>query len=161
LPAPLSVTASNATRLYGAANPVFTGALVGLVNGDNITAAYSCAATPASPPGTYQIVPSLVDPGHRQDNYQVTLVNGTLTVTPAAAAPVILSATLDTKPPNRTITLAWSATPGQAYQVQYKTNLSQPEWTNLVIVTATNSTATVSDALSASARRFYRTVWSP
>jgi hypothetical protein len=43
--------------------------------------------------------------------------------------------------------------------VQYKTSLSQPAWTQLVIVTATNSTASASDALSSSAQRFYRIVW--
>jgi hypothetical protein len=160
LPAPLSVTASNATRAYGQANPVFNGTITGLVNGDNITATYGCAATTASPPGTYPIVPSLVDPDNRQGNYQVTLVNGTLTVTPAAPQ-AILSITPATGRPNGTVTLAWSATPGQVFQVQYKTNLSQPDWVNLATVTATSSTATVSDSLNSSAQRFYRTVWLP
>jgi hypothetical protein len=159
-PAPLSVTASNTARLYGAANPTFNGTMTGLVNGDNITASYSTAATASSPAGSYPIVPSLVDPGNRQTNYQVTLVNGTLTVTPAAS-PTILSVTLDTGGPSGTLTLAWSATAGQRYQVQYKTSLSQPAWADLVLVTATNSTAAVSDALNSSAQRFYRTVWLP
>jgi len=91
-----------------------------------------------------------------------SLSGGFLSI-PAAAptAPAILSATLSAGLPNGTITLAWSATPGQTYQVQYKTSLSQPDWTNLATVTATNSTATVSDALDSSAQRFYRTVWLP
>ncbi len=81
LPAPLSVYANNVTRPYGATNPPLTGIIAGLTNGDNITATYSCAATPASPAGTYPIVPSLADPNNRLVNYAVTVNNGALTVT--------------------------------------------------------------------------------
>ncbi len=83
-PAPLTVRAANASRQLGATNPVFTGTITGVTNGDNITATYSTTATINSSPGTYLIVPSLVDPNNRQTNYTVTLVNGTLTVTQAA-----------------------------------------------------------------------------
>ena len=48
-PAALTVTAANASRVYGDPNPVFTGTLTGIKNGDNITATYSSVATPASP----------------------------------------------------------------------------------------------------------------
>ena len=87
--APLSVTASNASRAFGQANPVFGGTITGLQNGDNITASYSCAATPGSSPGTYPIVPTLVDPSGRRGNYTVTLNDGMLTI--AAAAPGVLN----------------------------------------------------------------------
>ncbi len=86
LPAPLIVTAANASRAYGQANPVFTGAIAGVTNGDNITATYSCSATAGSPAGTYPIIPSLLDPDNLQTNYQVTLVDGTLTVLQTAPA---------------------------------------------------------------------------
>jgi subtilase family serine protease len=86
-PAPLTVTASNASQVYGQSNPVFTGTITGLQNGDNITATYSCSATSNSPVGTYSITPALVDPDNRQTNYAVSLSNGTLTVT--MAAPVL------------------------------------------------------------------------
>jgi len=59
--APLSVTAANATRVYGDPNPVFTGTITGIKNGDNITATYASAATAASPTGTYPIIPTLID----------------------------------------------------------------------------------------------------
>src|SRR5439155_12233721 len=36
--APLTVTAANATREYGAPNPAFTGTLTGVKNSDDITA---------------------------------------------------------------------------------------------------------------------------
>jgi 6-phosphogluconolactonase (cycloisomerase 2 family) len=82
-PAPLSVTAANASRQYGDPNPAFTGTLTGIKNGDNITATYSSPATATSAPGTYPIVPALVDPTNKLSNYTVTVNNGTLTVTPA------------------------------------------------------------------------------
>ena len=83
LPAPLSITASNATRPYGAANPAFTGTITGIQNGDNISASYSSIAGLTSALGTYPIVPAVVSPGNLQTNYQVTLTNGTLTVVQA------------------------------------------------------------------------------
>jgi len=82
-PAPLTVTASNVSLPYGQVLPAFTGAITGVTNGDDITASYSCSVTNNSPPGTYPIVASLVDPDDRQTNYVVTLNNGTLTITMA------------------------------------------------------------------------------
>lgn len=82
--APINVLAANANRTYGAANPVFNGLLTGVVNGDNILAAYDSAATATSSVGTYSIVPALLDPDGRLPNYTVNAVNGTLTVGKAA-----------------------------------------------------------------------------
>src|SRR5207248_691761 len=83
MPAPLTVTGTNASRLYGAANPNLTGTLAGVQNGDAITANFSTATTPASAAGTYAITPTLSDPGRKLSNYTVTSKNGTLTVNPA------------------------------------------------------------------------------
>ncbi len=88
-PAPLAVTAANATRLYGDANPAFTGTVTGLKNADNITATFASAATPATAVGTAAIIPTLVDPGTKLGNYSVTSNNGVLTIT---AAPLTVSA---------------------------------------------------------------------
>lgn len=61
-----------------------------------------------------------------------------------------------------TIALTWSATPGQAYQLQCNTNLSSATWTNLGgAVTASNSTIVASDGIVSSGRRFYRVVLLP
>ncbi|MHB8519284.1 MAG: immunoglobulin domain-containing protein [Limisphaerales bacterium] len=60
-----------------------------------------------------------------------------------------------------TITFTWSATAEQRYQVQYRTNLSQPNWTNLVSLTTTNATATASDKPNSDTQRFYRIIWLP
>ena len=81
--APLSVTAGNASRAFGAANPVFSGTLTSVLNGDNITANYASSATSGSAVGTYAIVPTLVDPSGRLANYTATINNGVLTIAPA------------------------------------------------------------------------------
>jgi hypothetical protein len=87
-PAALTVTANNASRAFAAANPALTGTITGLQNNDNITATYSTTATQSSEPGTYPIVPALVDPGNKLGNYTVTLNNGTLTVLAPAVNPL-------------------------------------------------------------------------
>ena len=76
--ATLTVTAGNASRAYGAANPTFTASETGAVNGDTFTLTESTTATPSSPVGTYAIVP--VATGTNLANYTVVYVNGTLTV---------------------------------------------------------------------------------
>src|SRR5208283_1512404 len=80
---PLVVVANDASRVYGGTNPVFSGTITGVQNGDNITATYATTATASSPVGTYPITPSLVDPNGKLDNYLVTMTNGSLSVTAA------------------------------------------------------------------------------
>jgi hypothetical protein len=81
--APLTITANDATRFYGAPNPALTGVISGIQNGDPIGAIYSCSAGAAAAPGAWAIVPALLSENEAQTNYQVNLVNGTLTVLPA------------------------------------------------------------------------------
>ena len=76
-PAPLSVTAANASRAYGAANPTFTGTITGAVGSDTFTESFSTTATASSNVGSYPIVPAITGP---VANYTVTTTNGTLTV---------------------------------------------------------------------------------
>ena len=64
--------------------PGLHGTIVGIKNGDNITATFASAATAASAVGSYPIVPTLADPTSKLGNYNVTSNNGTLTVSPAA-----------------------------------------------------------------------------
>ena len=75
---PLAVTAQDATRQYGFANPAFAGTITGIANNDSVTATYSSAATLTSAVGPYPIVPSPA--GAALSNYTVTINNGTLTV---------------------------------------------------------------------------------
>ena len=103
-PASLIVTGTNASRLYGDANPAFTGTIIGIKNVDNITATFTSAATAASAVGGYPITPSLVDPTAKLGNYSVTSNNGTLTVNPAALTVAAADATRAYGDPNPAFT---------------------------------------------------------
>ena len=92
LPAPLTVTANNASRNFGQPIPAFTGTITGVTNGDSITATYASSAGIGSPPGTYSIVPTPVDPGSRLTNYTLVLNNGTLTVQAVADVAILVTA---------------------------------------------------------------------
>jgi streptogramin lyase len=86
-PAPhptLTVTAADASRVYGAANPVFTASASGALSGDTFTLTASTVATPSSAAGTYSIVPTAT--GANLANYNVVYVNGILTVAKASLA---------------------------------------------------------------------------
>jgi uncharacterized repeat protein (TIGR03803 family) len=51
----------------------------------------------------------------------------------------------------------WSGQPGQSYQAQYATNLTQTTWSNLGSpVTATNGAGSQTDSVTGNAQRFYR-----
>jgi hypothetical protein len=95
----LTVTANNALRFYGAANPTFTQSYSGFVNGDtssvlNGAPSLSTTATSTSAPGPYLITAAVGTLA--ASNYTFSFVNGTLTVTaatqtisfPAPASPV-------------------------------------------------------------------------
>jgi hypothetical protein len=61
-----------------------------------------------------------------------------------------------------TLTLAWTATAGQTYQVQYKTNLLQTNWSSLGSHNlATNDIMSASDSTGPDRQRFYRVILSP
>jgi hypothetical protein len=54
-------------------------------------------------------------------------------------------------------TLNWSALMGRAYQVQFKSDLTQPNWSNLFLrLTATNAIMTAVDSTVTDPQRFYR-----
>jgi sugar lactone lactonase YvrE len=58
---------------------------------------------------------------------------------------------------NGRIAFTWSAVSGFTYQLQYNPNLSSTTWTNLgSTITATNTTASGSDAVGPAPERFYR-----
>jgi hypothetical protein len=91
--APLVVMASNAGKVYGSANPMLSGTITGIQNGDNITASFSTSASLTSAVGTYPIRGTLNDPNNRLGNYSVASIAGTLTVTPATTKTVLSSGT--------------------------------------------------------------------
>ena len=83
-PAPLSITASSGTMTYGAAVPAITPSISGLENGDNpsvLGGGLTCGttATSSSSVGTYASTCS----GAKDDNYDISYVDGSVIVTPA------------------------------------------------------------------------------
>jgi hypothetical protein len=152
-PAALTVTAHDASRPYGSSNPPLSGTIIGIQNSDDITATYATTATISSPPGTYPIVPSLVDPNHKLPNYTVTSTNGILTVTPRPV-PTILSI----RPiGGNGMTITWTSVSNSVYRVQYKSGLANTNWINLTPdITATGSAASYTDYPSGAPQRYYR-----
>jgi hypothetical protein len=87
-PAILTVTPAPSSKVYGTANPAFTGLITGMISGDGISASYSSAATTITIVGVYSsgpnaIVATLSDPGSKLSNYTVNQTVGTLTITQA------------------------------------------------------------------------------
>jgi len=82
----LTITADSTNRIYGTANPAFTGSVTGLQYGDNITTTFFTAAGLSSPVGNYTIVPAFSDPDGKLSNYIIITNQGTLTVTQASLA---------------------------------------------------------------------------
>jgi hypothetical protein len=99
----LTVSADNQSRAYGDANPALTGSLVGVENGDHITANYSTAATVTNFVGTYPITVTLSDPDGKLANYTVITNNATLTIT---NRPITVSAVPEDKVYDGTTTSA-------------------------------------------------------
>jgi Bacterial Ig-like domain (group 3)/MBG domain (YGX type) len=112
IPAPLTVTAANATKVYGANNPLFTGTVTGAVAGDTFTESFSTAATATSNAGTYPIVPAAS--GTHLADYSVTTVNGTLTVIGAVTTTVLTAPASANFGSSVTLTATVTAAQGQA-----------------------------------------------
>jgi hypothetical protein len=106
-PAPLTVAASNAMRVYGVANPTFTGSVTGGVNGDTFTESFSTTATITSNAGPYSIVPMAA--GTDLADYSVTVQNGTLTITQAGTT-TSLSLSSGSITPGQSVTLTSQVT---------------------------------------------------
>lgn len=91
--AALTVKAEDKSITYGDAAPVYTATYTGFVGDDGAedltgTLTFTCAYTKGSPVGTYPITPK----GLTSNNYSISFVDGTLTVTenavPMPTAPV-------------------------------------------------------------------------
>ena len=94
--APLTVTADDKTRLYGAANPTLTNTISGFVNGESVgtaagysgTANVTTLADATTPVGS---APIMAGAGNlAATNYAfTTLMDGTLTITPVSAPAIV------------------------------------------------------------------------
>jgi hypothetical protein len=148
--APLSVTADDKLKVYGATDPAFTVTYSGFVNGDTSATLGGTLAInriPGENVGSYVITPS----GLTSTNYTITFNSGTLTIT--ASAPVILSVV---RSGVTNVLITWSSLSNASYRVQFKSDLTLTNWTDLPgDVSATGSSASKTDTLTAS-NRFYR-----
>jgi hypothetical protein len=148
--AALTVTPMDATRLYGAENPVFNGIITGLQNNDNISAEHSTVATLASPIGTYDITGRLLDPDGKAANYIVTLLKGTLTIRNVQPSLKIVSRV------NQSFKLSILTDVGVRYTLQAKTELSDPSWAEVQTVTGDGTEQEFADFVVLTGNRFYR-----
>jgi phosphodiesterase/alkaline phosphatase D-like protein len=109
LQAPLTVTANNQTKVYGAENPGLTLTYNGFVYSDNSSSFTSqptvtTTATTGSAVGSYPITVN----GAADANYSITFVNGALTVTPAALTITANNETKTQGAPNPDLTLTYT-----------------------------------------------------
>src|SRR5262249_49877908 len=91
-PAPLTITADNKSKAFGAPIPSLTASYSGFVNGDGpgslaTRATRATTANANSPAGTYPITVA----GATSPNYTIGFVNGTLTITAAGSATALTS----------------------------------------------------------------------
>ena len=84
--------------------------------------------------------------------------NDTIRMDPLIATPTPFSVQLVKQQPGNPFALAWNAMAGRAYQVQFKTNLSQPVWSNLTSVTPSTWTGVTPVSTGTDPQRFYRVV---
>ena len=74
-------------------------------------------------------------------------------------SPIVFQAS---RPANGAVTLAWTTSIGQNYQIQYKTNLNALTWGNLGNATkASSDVLTASDILGTNTQRYYRVIIIP
>ncbi len=105
-PATLTVTAADASRIYGQANPAFSATITGFVNGDTASvvsgnASLTTMATAGSAAGSYPITSA--QGSLSAANYTFAFANGTLTITPIATPPVPPAQTPTPPPPPTSI----------------------------------------------------------
>jgi sugar lactone lactonase YvrE len=110
-PAPLTITALNATRTYGAANPTLFASRAGLLNDDTVNTTFVTPATANSPAGSYPIVPTAA--GSNLFDYAVTSVNGTLKISQAATT-VTVTASNSPATANTSVTFIAAVVSGSA-----------------------------------------------
>ena len=89
-PKAASVTPNSASKVYGAADPAFSGTLVGFLAADNVTATYTRTAGQTVAGSPYTISATLA-PAGVLSNYSITYGTGSFTIT---KAPLTVTATV-------------------------------------------------------------------
>jgi hypothetical protein len=126
-----------------------SGLLIGVTNGDTITATFITTATPNSAPGDYPISPVLNDPGSRLANYIITTNLGIFTVN---------GISLQLTSSGGSTSFCWP-TNAAAFVLECATNLTPPvTWQAVTSGMTTNDTTICYTAAPdpAVASRYYR-----
>ena len=149
--APLTITADSKSRIYGVANPVLTPSYSGFVNGEDATILstlpiLSTTATVSSPAGTYPISASAAV----ALDYNISYVDGTLTV---IALPQFSSINVV----GDQVILTFPTTLGQAYQIDYSSDLTLPAWSALGDpIPGTGGTVSVTNSQGSGVQGYFR-----
>jgi hypothetical protein len=154
LPAGLTVTVDNKSKLCGEPNPALTASYNGFVGSENpgvlsSSVVLNTTATTTSGAGNYLITAG----GAVAANYTIAYVNGTLQV---MSAPQLACATVSVSGTKQFI-VSWPTITGQTYQLEYTDNLKSSVWTPLgSALTGTGISMAVTNDMSASPHRFFR-----
>src|SRR5204862_27563 len=114
----LTVTAQDKSRTYGAANPTFTAAITGFVNGETIAVVSGSptfsgtgpSSTATTTVGDYVITPAVGTLS--ATNYDFTpFVNGTLHITKASTTTTIISDNPDPSIVGQAYDVHWTVSP--------------------------------------------------
>jgi gliding motility-associated-like protein len=136
----LTATADDKSRAFGEANPTLTISYTGLVSGDNAASitqpTISTTAVAGSPTGTYPITLS----GGSAANYELSLVNGVLTVNKATATIILGNLTATYNGTAKTAS-ATTSPAGLTVNLTYNGSLTAPvnAGTYTVVGTISNS----------------------
>ena len=111
LPGTLTVIANNATKIYGQANPTFTGSYSGEANGNTFVESFTTTATQFSNVGKYSILPSVT--GADLADYTPAITDGTLTITQASTTTTLIAGS-NSITPGESVTLTAHVSPQYA-----------------------------------------------
>ena len=103
-------------------------------------------------PGTYPVTVRVTDDG-------VPSMSNTMSFNITVVPPPLIESVAAS---GGNVTIVWSAVSGRAYRVQFKTDLKTATWNDVAgDVTATDATATKTDAAVSGSERFYRVMLLP
>jgi hypothetical protein len=152
--ATLMVTANSESKMYGQPNPALTANISGFVSGEttNVLTApvvLNTTATISSAAGTYPITAG----GAAAPNYNVSYVNGTMTV---LQAPQLNCAQVNVAGTNEFV-VSWATVTNQMYQLECTTNLAAPSWTPVGGANpGTGATMAMTNSMTTAPQCFFR-----